>query len=85
MTVRCYDRRGAAKRLKELLGDGAPSQHTLPALKIPYAIAPNGRATYDDPDLVAYAKAVKAKAIRRMGGRRRRTLAVAQSNASTAA
>jgi hypothetical protein len=68
--TKSYDRPGAARRLKELLGDGAPSQFTLPVLPIAYSLQ-NGRAIYQDSDLQAYANQVKAKAIRRIGGRRR--------------
>jgi hypothetical protein len=56
------------------MGDGAPSQYTLPALPIPYRIV-NGRAIYSDADLVRYAKTAKDKAVKRMGGRRRSAIA----------
>lgn len=76
--TKSYNRAGAAQRLRELLGDGAPSRASLPALPIPYAIV-SGRAIYEERDLVHYANQVKAKAIRRMGGRRRTTLSVISS------
>jgi hypothetical protein len=65
-----YGKPAAAERLRELMGDGAPSQHTLPALPIPYDIV-NGRAIYQDKDLRDYANAKKKQSVRRMGGRRR--------------
>jgi hypothetical protein len=66
----------AHQRLVELLGDAAPAAATIPALPIPYILL-NGKASYEDADLVAYAESVKAKGIRRMGGRRRQALPAA--------
>jgi hypothetical protein len=60
------------------MGDAAPATATLPAAPIPYTIV-NGRAIYEERDLQHYANQVRAKAIRRMGGRRRTTLSVINS------
>jgi hypothetical protein len=71
-----YDRLGAHARLVELMGPAAPAKTTMPAVAIAYEIGPNGKAIYDEPELVAYANRMKARSIRRMGGRRRSPLTV---------
>jgi hypothetical protein len=71
--VATYDRPGAAAFLArpDQLGSGAPAASTLPQLPIPYVIGPNKKASYEEDDLRSYSKKIKAKAVRRMGGRRR--------------
>jgi hypothetical protein len=59
------------------LGSAAPALATIPALPIPYTIGPNGKADYSPADADAYVAAMKAKAVRRVGGRRRQALTAA--------
>jgi hypothetical protein len=65
-----YSRPDAHKRLVDLLGPAAPSAATLPQIPIPYVLI-DGKAIYNDADLVAFAERKRAGAIRRIGGRTR--------------
>jgi hypothetical protein len=64
-------------RRPDKLGSGAPALSTLPSLPIAYTIGPNGKADYSPTDADAYVVAMKAKAVRRVGGRRRQALTAA--------